>query len=171
MKAVVGNLLENIKTYNLDGVMNAANGIGPMGRGIAGAIKRTGGQMIQDDAFRVCRLLDPKAGEAYSTISGKLLDQGVKRIIHAVSMKSPAGLTSYSIIRSAFENAIALADKEKIKILGCTALGTGVGELNPVIVADEMYSVAKSATIQIVFIDFDEEFISRINYLISDNEE
>ena len=161
-----GNLLELLEKHSIDGVQNAANGKGPMGRGIAGAIKMYGGQEIQDDAYKVCNANDPQPGQAYSTISGKLKDKGVSRIIHAVTMKQPGGRTSYEDITNAFRAAISLAKKEGITRLGCTALGTGVGGLDPELVADIMFDKASSEKgIDVAFIDIDEKFINKLKEL------
>jgi O-acetyl-ADP-ribose deacetylase (regulator of RNase III) len=160
-----GNLLESIEKYSLDGIQNAANGKGPLGRGIAGAIKQYGGQEIQDDAYKVCSMLDPQPGEAYSTISGKLKDKGVLRIIHAVTMKQPGGRTSLEVVKSAFQSALELAKKEGITRLGCTALGTGVGGLPPDAVAEAMYAIASTDEVDIVFIDINEKFIDKMKEL------
>ena len=161
-----GNLLESIEKHSIDGIMNAANGRGPMGRGIAGAIKQYGGQEIQDDAYKVCNMLDPQPGDAYSTISGKLKDQGVLRIILAVTMKQPGGRTSLEIVKNAFQAALELAKKEGITRLGCTALGTGVGGLPPEKVAEIMFSIAsKFDGVDVVFIDIDENFVNKLKEL------
>jgi len=158
----VGDIISLIDILKLDGLMNAANGKGPMGFGIAGAIKRAGGDEIQSDAFEVCFESDPQPGQAYSTISGRLKDKGIKRIIHAVTMKSPAGHTSLDIIGAAFKSALALAKKEGITKLGCTALGTGVGGLNPIDVANIMSSIAKSGIVDVAFVDHDQRFIDAL---------
>ena len=161
--AKVGNLLKSITLENLDSIINAANGIGPMGAGIAGAIRKYGGKEIQNDAFRVCNELDPMEGDAYSTISGKLKNIGVKRIIHAVTMKQPGGDTSLDICKNAFNNALKLAKSLEIKKIGCTALGTGIGGLDPIEVAKVMVNVAKQYNdIDIIFIDFNDSFINTI---------
>ena len=85
-----GNLLEEFENYNLDGIMNAANGIGPMGAGIAGAIRRYDGMKIQNEAYSVCRKYNPNLGEAYFTGAGILENKGIKNIIHAVTVNYPA---------------------------------------------------------------------------------
>jgi O-acetyl-ADP-ribose deacetylase len=164
MKAFVGNLLESIESEKIDAIQNAANCIGPMGAGIAGAIRRYGGTEIQSEAFDVCKTIHPIAGDAYCTISGKLKELGVKKIIHAATMKNPGGVTSYKIIESAFKSAIELAKKLDLKRMGCTALGTGVGGLDSVEVAKIMKKIAKAEKdIEIIFIDFDKKFIDEIN--------
>ena len=162
--AQVGNLLELIEDLKLDGIQNAANGIGPMGRGIAGAIRKAGGDAIMQDAFKMCSAQDPQPGQAYSTIAGFLRARGVLRIIHAVTMKEPGGPTSYDIVRDAFRSAIDLAKKESITRLGCTALATGVGGLDSKIVAEMMGHIADEAEgIEIAFVDFDKRFIETLN--------
>jgi O-acetyl-ADP-ribose deacetylase (regulator of RNase III) len=58
MNVFLGSIFNFIENQKLDGIMNAANGIGVMGAGIAGAIKNAGGYEIQADAFHVCKKLD-----------------------------------------------------------------------------------------------------------------
>ena len=161
-----GCLLESINEFKINGIINAANGIGIMGAGIAGAIKNAGGKQIQDNARKVCAQFKPKVGDAYMTTSGTLIKQGVKCIIHAVVMGQPGSLTSYEIVKHAFISAIEQAIICKISVLGTTALGTGVGSLNCKKVAAIMYNVAQNYNnIDIVFVDFKSEFISIIQQL------
>lgn len=163
IKAITGNLLEEIEKEQLDGIMNAANCKGPMGRGIAGAIKEYGGNAIQSDAYKICKKLSPQPGQAYSTIAGLLEDRGIKRIIHAATMYQPGGITSYDIVKNAFISALKLAKQEGIKRIGCTALGTGVGGLDSVEVAKIMKDIAEKSDMEIVFCDFDKKFIDSIH--------
>lgn len=165
-----GNLLESISKYKLDCIMNAANGTGPMGRGIAGAIRKYGGDEIMHDAFNVCADIDPQAGDSYITISGKLKEQGIKCIIHAVTMKKPGGYTDYEIVENCFSDALDLvasmnevwSNGEKVKRVGCTALATGVGNLDPKKVANIMFRIAEYHELEICFMDFDEIFINEL---------
>jgi O-acetyl-ADP-ribose deacetylase (regulator of RNase III) len=167
MVALIGNLITEIEKLELDGIQNAANGIGVMGRGIAGAIRKAGGDEIMHDAFAVCTKLNPKPGQAYSTISGSLKERGIKRIIHAVTMKNPSDPTTLQVAKDAFESALKLAQVEGITRLGCTALGTGVGGLDPEGVALVMKSVLDNwqghLGIEVFFVDFNEVFIRTLN--------
>ena len=166
--SLVGNIFDQIETYGIDAIQNAANCIGkPMGRGIAGEIRLWGGYEIQDDAYRVCSRDNPCPGDAYSTISGSLKARGIKRIIHACTMKQPNGYTDYDIVRSAFKAAIKLAEQEGVTCLGCTALGTGVGRLDPKLVAAEMVSalIGADSKISFVFCDHNADFINEIKKL------
>jgi O-acetyl-ADP-ribose deacetylase len=159
------NLFDLMNFYKIDGIMNAANGIGVMGVGIAGAIRKHGGFKVQTDAFRVCEELDPKEGEAYVTTSGKLIDRGIKKIIHAVVMKNPGSPTSYEIVEAAFKSALDLAYEQGIEMLGCTALGTGVGRLDVSKVAKIMVDVAfEHSKIDLVFADFSVRFIQDVQF-------
>jgi O-acetyl-ADP-ribose deacetylase (regulator of RNase III) len=163
-----GNLLDSIEEFHLDSVINAANGVGVMGSGIAGAIKKYGGRDIEDNAINVCMQANGfHAGDAYSTVPGNLANQGIKRVIHAVTMRTPGGHTSLTLVEEAFRNALKLAEKEGIQKIGCTALGTGVGGLDYSKVAEIMFKVATQFNwkIDIVFMDFNEEFITTLNWL------
>lgn len=165
---IYGDLFKHIEEYQIDSIMNAANGKGPMGAGIAGAIRRWGGVEIQRHAMNICsqQIDGVKHGDAYSTTSGKLNMRGVKRIIHAVTMEKPGGYTDYDIIDRAFKNALILAIGSNCNTMACTALGTGIGGLDPVKVADVMYPIAKdNSEIKIVFADFNHEFIDRLKEL------
>jgi len=166
IEAINGSLLEKISEFKLDGIMNAANGIGPMGAGIAGAIRKAGGVEIQSHAFKVCEKLNPQRGDAYFTTAGSLEEQGVKYIIHAVTMKSPGEHTTYNVINKAFKAGLALAKDKGITRIGCTALGTGVGGLDTTTVAGLMTPIADQAEIEVVFMDYNFSFIQKIHTLI-----
>ena len=159
----VGDVFANIDKYKLDGIMNAANGVGPMGRGIAGAITKHGGKSIQKEAVLNCLSNNPSEGDAYSTNSGSLITKGIKAIIHAVTMKEPGGPTSLAIVAKAFNSALKLSNQYGIKKLGCTALGTGVGKLSPNLVGVIMQSIAEAnKDVEVYFFDFDQKFINSI---------
>jgi O-acetyl-ADP-ribose deacetylase (regulator of RNase III) len=173
IKHYIGNLFDYITTEKIDTILNAANGRGPMGHGIAGAIRRQGGSLVQKDAMDVCRRFKPTEGTAYKTISGDLEKFGVKRIIHAVTMLKPGGKTSYDIVEKAFDSALKMAVEESSTKIACTALGTGVGKLDPEKVALIMYNIALKYIdkIDIVFIDIDPVFINKLEGLIQEKSE
>ena len=168
IKAHKGNVFDYLEKENIDTLFNAANGIGPMGCGIAGAIRKHGGMEIQEEAIRVCATNNPLPGEAYVTGSGKLSKYGVSKIIHAVTMRNPGGITSYGVVEKAFKSALVLSKNLKSHIICCTALGTGVGGLSPIIVAKIMYNTALyfSVGLDIIFIDLDEQFINSLGTFI-----
>ena len=171
IKAFTGDIFKFINEEQLDTLINAANGVGPMGRGIAGAIKKYGGKEIQTEAFKVCRFENPLPGGAYKTDSGRLFVKGIERIIHAVTMKEPGGPTSLDIIEQAFNSALKMAEKQGSLKIGCTALGTGVGGLDPSEVAVRMFKTAKKyiSKMDIVFVDLNNVFINKIIYFINND--
>ena len=169
IKVINGSLFDFIHQEQIDTVINAANGVGIMGAGIAGAIKKYGGKEVQTHALQMCRELDPKEGESYITISGNLLSKGVTQIIHAVTMKEPGGYTSYKIVESALQSSFSDAISVGSKKIACPGIGTGIGGLDPVKVADVMYNVAINfaGKFDIIFIDLKKEFTDRIGELIN----
>jgi O-acetyl-ADP-ribose deacetylase (regulator of RNase III) len=93
-----------------------------MGGGVAGAIKRAGGQEIETEAVSK----EPIAvGEAVVTGAGRLK---AKYIIHAAVMGQDL-TTDADKIRQTTRNSLIKADELGIKSLAFPALGTGVGGL------------------------------------------
>lgn len=101
-------------------IVNAANNHLWMGAGVAGAIKRKGGQAIEDAAVK----LGPIAvGEAVITPAGNLK---AKYVIHAAVMGQDLS-TDDRLIRKTTRQTLELAEKHNIESLDFPALGTGVG--------------------------------------------
>lgn len=110
----------DITELEVDAIANAANTELRHGGGVAGAIVRAGGRVIQEESD----LLAPIGlGEAVSTTAGELPSRWV---IHAATMKL-GGPTSAEIIRAATANTLARADALGAKSLALVAFGTGVG--------------------------------------------
>ncbi|MBX6378586.1 MAG: macro domain-containing protein, partial [Clostridia bacterium] len=71
-----------------DAIVNAANGIGELGGGVAGAIRRAGGPQVQEEARRLYRQQGrpfPR-GSVYVTGAGAL---AARYVLHAVTMEYP----------------------------------------------------------------------------------
>lgn len=101
-------------------IVNAANNKFLMGGGVAGAIKRKGGKVIEDEAVKQGPV---EVGEAVLTGAGAL---PVKYVIHAATMKMDFK-TDEEIIRKAAGSALSCAQKNNISSLAFCALGCGVG--------------------------------------------
>ena len=110
----------DITQLELDALVNAANNRLWMGGGVAGALKRAGGQEIEDEAVRKEPI---STGEAIATGAGKLK---AKYIIHAAVMGQDLK-TDADKIRQATRNSLLRADELGIKSIAFPALGTGVG--------------------------------------------
>jgi len=116
IKVVKGDITE----LKVDAIVNAANNELEMGGGVAGAIKRKGGKVIEDEALKKGPI---KIGEAVYTSSGNL---AARYVIHAATM----GLdhkTDEIKIRDAAKNSLITAAKLKINSIAFPALGCGVG--------------------------------------------
>ncbi len=101
-------------------IVNAANDHLWMGGGVAGAIKRAGGSVVETEAISKG---PAEVGESVVTGAGSLR---VRHVIHAVVMGQDLH-TDEMKIRKATRSALTLADKYGIDSLSFPALGTGVG--------------------------------------------
>lgn len=152
------------KFEGVDYICNAANGIGPMGRGIAGAIKRAGGEEIQRDAYRVCKSQDPQVGDVYTTVAGTL---PYKAIIHLVTMKVPGGPTSLEVVVNCLRSLIEYCKNNNIDKVALPALSTGVGGLDKEQVAKIFKAILGTApSIEFNVVDVDTEFINYMKEVV-----
>ncbi len=115
---------------DIDAIVNAANTDLALGAGVAGAIRRRGGDEIDHEA----RSKGPiRLGEAVATSAGRLPN---KYVIHAAAMgyrpedervpKRPGSLSSAAIIAEATRNSLRRADELHLESLAFPALATGV---------------------------------------------
>lgn len=143
-------------------IVNAANGKGPMARGVAGAIGQAGGSELRNAVRRICESNGGyKEGDCYISPPGDLADRKMKAVYHAVTMEYPGGSTSLHVVGQAMRNTLDKAILNGVKSIAFPGLGTGVGQLNPKTVASIMVSIAESYAdrINITIIDVDKEFI------------
>ncbi len=110
----------NITEQEVDAIVNAANNHLWMGAGVAGAIKRKGGNEIEKEAMSKGPL---PIGEAVVTKAGSLK---AKYVIHAVVMGQDL-VTNEEYIKNAAFNSLKRAEELKIKSIAFPAFGTGVG--------------------------------------------
>ena len=153
----------DITQLEVEAIVNAANNKLVMGGGVAGAIKRKGGQVIEDEAVKKGPI---DIGKAVATGAGKL---PAKYVIHAATM----GLdfkTDEVKIRNAAKSALALAEKLKIKSLAFPALGCGVGGFPLLaaakIMAQEVFRHLREEKIglkEIIFCLYDQEAYAVFN--------
>lgn len=110
----------DITQVKADAIVNAANNKLVMGGGVAGAIKRKGGKVIEDEAVKKGPIA---IGDAVATKAGALK---TKYVIHAATM----GLdfeTDEVKIRNSCKNALKIANELKIESIVFPALGCGTG--------------------------------------------
>lgn len=102
-----------------DAIVNAANTDLMLGAGVAGAIRRKGGQRIQEECDRIGPI---DLGEAAVTTGGNLK---AFYVIHAASMRL-GGKTTAESLRLAVRNTLERAEEKAFKSIAFPAIGTGV---------------------------------------------
>jgi O-acetyl-ADP-ribose deacetylase (regulator of RNase III) len=110
----------DICDLEVDAIVNAANLSLWMSTGVAGEIKRAGGDAIE---FAAVRQAPVPLGEAIVTPAGRL---AARVIIHAVSLDRDRR-TNAEIIDRAVRNAMARARELRLSSIAFPAMGTGVG--------------------------------------------
>jgi len=115
MVAVHGDITEE----NVDAIVNAANSYLKHGGGVAGAIVRKGGKIIQEESDKIGYV---PVGKAAITTGGKLK---ARYIIHAVGPRWGEG-DEDNKLRSAVRSALELATQYKLKKISLPAISTGI---------------------------------------------
>jgi O-acetyl-ADP-ribose deacetylase (regulator of RNase III) len=110
----------DIAQVEADAIVNAANDHLWMGAGVAGAIKRAGGDEIEREAMAKGPIA---VGDAVATGAGRL---PAKWVIHAAAMGQDLR-TDAGKIRRATTSALRVADEVGARSVAFPALGTGVG--------------------------------------------
>ena len=147
----------DLTDWEVDAIVNAANSHLWMGAGVAGAIKKKGGVIIEEEAVRQGPV---EVGEAVLTTAGNL---AATHVIHAAAMGQDLK-TDAQKITQATRSSLNLADKHKLSSIAFPALGTGVGGFPPGQAAEAMLGVvlehikAGSTSLQkIVFVLYQDE--------------
>ena len=110
----------DITALEVEAIVNAANNKLVMGGGVAGAIKKKGGKVIEDEALKKGPI---KIGESVFTSAGSL---PAKFVIHAATMGMDFE-TDEIKIRDSAKSALRLAEEMKLKSIAFPALGCGTG--------------------------------------------
>jgi O-acetyl-ADP-ribose deacetylase (regulator of RNase III) len=118
--AVVEVLEADITRLDVDAIANAANTELLHGGGVAGAISRAGGPVIDAESRQRAPI---GLGQAVQTSAGEM---PCRWVIHAATMQL-GGPTSADIIRQATASTLRLADELGATSLALVAFGTGVG--------------------------------------------
>lgn len=138
MKVKVGKtdiLIErgDITDWEVDAIVNAANSHLWMGAGVAGAIKKKGGVIIEEEAVRQGPI---EVGESVVTTAGNL---AATYVIHAAAMGQDLKTDAQKIAQATL-SSLKRADERKLLSIAFPALGTGVGGFPPGQAAQAMLS-------------------------------
>jgi O-acetyl-ADP-ribose deacetylase (regulator of RNase III) len=110
----------DITTLAVDAIANAANTRLLHGGGVAGAIARAGGRVVDDESAAAAPIA---LGEAVATSAG---DMPSRWVIHAATMEL-GGPTSADIVRRCTAATLWKAEELGARSLALVAFGTGVG--------------------------------------------
>jgi len=110
----------DITDFEVDAVVNAANTDLILGSGVAGAIRRKGGDSIQTECSTVGSI---PLGQAAITAAGKLKAEFV---IHAAGMHLGGKVTAMSLNETTI-NCLKRANEKELSSMAFPAIGTGVG--------------------------------------------
>lgn len=102
-----------------DAIVNAANNDLILGAGVAGAIRRKGGDEIQRECTAIGSI---PVGYAAITTGGKL---AAKYVIHAASMQL-GGRTTAEALRRSTAHSLRIAAERGLKTIAFPAVGTGI---------------------------------------------
>lgn len=174
MKVFVGDIT---KVQDVDVIVNAANGIGVMGAGVAGAIAHSAGTSNEQNSVNIREIVSSvvekegpfDVGDVYISDSGLLKRRGIKKIYHAVTMKYPGGQTLLRTISPLLKNVLELAIANGETSIAFGGLGCGIGGLSKKEVAREMAHVSElfDKKIKIQVVDMNEEFIEEFKKNLS----
>ncbi len=112
----------DIAALEVDAIANAANNALWMGAGVAGAIKRAGGEEIEREAVAQGPI---EVGAAVATGAGRL---PAKHVIHGAVMGQDLR-TDEELVGRTTRSCLELADELGCRSLALPAFGTGVGGL------------------------------------------
>ena len=115
IKIIQGDITE----LNTDVIVNAANAQLIMGGGVAGAIRRKGGLIIQEECNTIGGIF---VGGAVITTGGSLK---AKRVIHAVGPRMGEGNEDEKL-KNATINSLKLMDEHELKNIAFPAISTGI---------------------------------------------
>ncbi len=115
VKIIHGDITEE----EVDAIVNAANSRLQHGGGVAGAIVRKGGYVIQEESNRIGYV---PVGKAAITTAGKL---PAKFVIHAVGPRWGEGNEDEKL-KSAVRSALELATQKGLKSISIPAISSGI---------------------------------------------
>ncbi len=110
----------DVTEMDCDAIVNAANNHLWMGAGVAGAIKKKGGKVIEEEAVKKGPI---PVGEAVVTTGGALR---AEYVIHAAGMGQDLSTDSQKIYHCTL-NSLKRARELGLKSIAFPAIGTGVG--------------------------------------------
>jgi len=139
-------------------IVNAANSLGLMGGGVAGAIKRAAGAEVEREAVKDAPI---RVGKAVLTSGGNTKYKG---IIHAPTMPEPGRHIRVQNVALATKAALTLADEKGFESIAIPGMGTGVGGVAHADAARVMVEAVRAFSPRtlksVVLVDVDPEMVA-----------
>lgn len=149
----------DLTEMDVDAVVNAANNDLQLGGGVAGAIRRKGGDQIQHECNEIGSI--PIGGAAITT-GGKLR---ARYVIHSASMQL-GGETTALALRSSTAHSLRIAAEKGLRTIAFPAVGTGIAgfpvpECARIMLREVAEHLKKPTTLKkIYFVLFDDRTLS-----------
>jgi O-acetyl-ADP-ribose deacetylase len=146
----------DLTEMDTDAIVNAANNDLILGAGVAGAIRRKGGEAIQQECDAIGSI---PVGYAAITSGGKLK---ARYVIHAASM-GLGNITTAETLRGSTAHALRLAAERSLKTIAFPAVGTGIArfpmqECAEIMMHEAAEHLRKGSSLEtIYFVLFDDE--------------
>src|SRR5712664_3046134 len=146
----------DLTEMDTEAIVNAANNDLVLGAGVAGAIRRKGGEQIQRECDAIGSI---PVGYAAITTGGKLK---ARFVIHAASMQL-GGKTSAGSLRNSTAHSLRIANERGFKSIAFPAVGTGIAgfplkECAEIMVREAVQHLRGETSIEnVYFVLFDEE--------------
>ena len=154
----------DITNLEVDAIVNAANSYGYMGGGVAGVIKRIGGEEIELEAVSKAPI---PIGSAIITKAGRLK---CRYVIHAPTMEQPASLVDVGNVMEATRAALECADENGLKRIAIPGMGTGVGGVPRDKAAKAMIDIIvnfnEKNLEEVILIDRNKEMVDEFNKVL-----
>src|SRR5487761_23538 len=109
----------DLTEMDADAIVNAANNDLRLGGGVAGGVRRKGGDEIQRECDAIGSV---PVGGAAITSGGRLK---ARHVIHAASMQLGGGTTARAL-RSSVAHSLRIAAQHNLKSIAFPAVGTGI---------------------------------------------
>ncbi len=117
--SIISLIQGDITDLQIDVIVNAANDRLILGGGVAGAIRKKGGPIIQDECNKIGGTF---VGDAVITTGGNLK---AKHVIHAVGPRMGEGNEDEKL-KNATVNSLKLMDEYNLKSIAFPAISTGI---------------------------------------------
>ena len=160
----------DLTDMDVDAIVNAANNDLQLGAGLAGVIRRRGGESIQRECNEIGMV---PVGGAALTSGGKLK---ARHIIHAASMQL-GGHTTTRALRGATAHSLRIASENDFRTIAFPAIGTGVGgfplsECADVMLHEVVEHLKKPTTVEkVYFVLFDAKALAAFEKMLSEMRE